>query len=82
MTSKEAMLQKVKALSETNPMLGHRGVRLGVTFPAIYEMQARAIFEAAAQCRKKGVKVLPEVMIPLIGIVEEFTTIAEGLPAT
>ena len=53
-------------------MLGHRGCRLGITYPEITEMQARAIFEAAVQVAKKGVKVIPEVMIPLIGSVEEF----------
>jgi pyruvate,orthophosphate dikinase len=53
-------------------MLGHRGCRLGVTYPEITEMQARAIFEAAVQVSKKGVKVIPEIMIPLIGGVEEF----------
>jgi len=62
-------------LHESNPMLGHRGCRLGITFPAIYEMQARAIFEAAVQCKKRGVRVHPEVMIPLIGTVEEFRTL-------
>jgi pyruvate,orthophosphate dikinase len=62
-------------------MLGHRGVRLGVTFPAIYEMQARAIFEAAAAAQNKGIKVRPEVMIPLVGVVEEFDTIAERVHA-
>jgi pyruvate,orthophosphate dikinase len=68
--------ETAEQLHESNPMLGHRGVRLGVTFPAIYDMQARAIFEAAAICRKSGVKVFPEVMIPLIGIVEEFQFVA------
>jgi pyruvate,orthophosphate dikinase len=62
----------VEELHEFNPMLGHRGCRLGVTYPEITEMQARAIFEAAVQVAKKGVKVIPEVMIPLIGSVEEF----------
>jgi pyruvate, orthophosphate dikinase len=52
-------------------MLGHRGCRLGITYPEITEMQTRAIFEAAVQVAKKGVKVIPEVMIPLIGSVEE-----------
>jgi len=66
------LLQRVEDLHEFNPMLGHRGCRLGVTYPEITEMQARAIFEAAVQVAKKGVKVLPEVMIPLIGSVEEF----------
>jgi pyruvate,orthophosphate dikinase len=73
--------EKAEQLHESNPMLGHRGVRLGVTFPAIYEMQARAIFEAAAQCQKKGIKVYPEVMIPLIGIVREFDDIADRVRA-
>jgi pyruvate,orthophosphate dikinase len=53
-------------------MLGHRGCRLGVTYPEITEMQSRAIFEAAVQVSKKGIKVIPEIMIPLIGSVEEF----------
>jgi pyruvate,orthophosphate dikinase len=65
------LLQRVEELHEFNPMLGHRGCRLGVTYPEITEMQARAIFEAAVQVAKKGIKVLPEVMIPLIGSVEE-----------
>jgi pyruvate,orthophosphate dikinase len=62
----------IESLREANPMLGHRGCRLGITYPEITEMQARAIFEAAVQVAKKGVKVIPEVMIPLIGSVEEF----------
>ncbi len=66
------LLHRVEELHEFNPMLGHRGCRLGVTYPEITEMQARAIFEAAVQVAKKGVKVLPEIMIPLIGSVEEF----------
>ena len=61
----------VQALHEANPMLGHRGCRLGVVFPEITEMQARAIFEAAARVQKKGVKVLPEIMIPLVSMVNE-----------
>src|ERR1700722_17669250 len=61
------LLSRVEELHEFNPMLGHRGCRLGITYPEITEMQARAIFEAAAQVAKKGIKVLPEVMIPLIG---------------
>jgi pyruvate,orthophosphate dikinase len=67
------LLQRVEELHEFNPMLGHRGCRLGITYPEITEMQARAIFEAAVQVAKKGVKVIPEVMIPLIGGVEEFS---------
>ncbi|HSB17920.1 MAG TPA: pyruvate, phosphate dikinase [Bryobacteraceae bacterium] len=66
-----ALLHRVEQLHEFNPMLGHRGCRLGITYPEITEMQARAIFEAAAQVKKKGVDVIPEVMIPLIGSVEE-----------
>jgi pyruvate,orthophosphate dikinase len=67
-----AIAERAERLHELNPMMGHRGCRLGITFPEIYEMQARAIFEAARACRKKGVRVLPEVMIPLVGTVEEF----------
>jgi pyruvate,orthophosphate dikinase len=66
-----ALLKRVEELHEFNPMLGHRGCRLGITYPEITEMQARAIFEAVAQVAKKGVKVIPEVMIPLIGGVQE-----------
>ena len=64
------LLQRVEELHEFNPMLGHRGCRLGITYPEITEMQARAIFEAAVQVAKKGMKVIPEVMIPLIGGVQ------------
>ncbi len=65
--------EKVDNLHEFNPMLGHRGCRLGVTFPEIYEMQARAIFEAAVNARKRRIKAIPEIMIPLVGTVKEFT---------
>jgi pyruvate,orthophosphate dikinase len=65
------LLHRVEELHEFNPMLGHRGCRLGITYPEITEMQARAIFEAAVQVAKKGIKVLPEVMIPLIGSAKE-----------
>jgi pyruvate, orthophosphate dikinase len=68
---KRTLLQRVEQLHEFNPMLGHRGVRLGITYPEITEMQARAIFEAAAKCNKEGLKVVPEVMIPLVGLVKE-----------
>ena len=68
-------LEKVKArvasLHEFNPMLGHRGCRLGITYPEITEMQAQAIFEAACELKKKGVDVKPEVMVPLVGTVKE-----------
>ncbi len=63
--------QRVQALHEFNPMLGHRGCRLGVVFPEITEMQAQAIFEAAASVQKKGVPVKPEIMVPLVGFEKE-----------
>ncbi|MFN0167748.1 MAG: pyruvate, phosphate dikinase [Bryobacteraceae bacterium] len=65
------LLKRVEELHEFNPMLGHRGCRLGVAYPEITEMQARAIFEAAVQVAKKGVNVIPEIMIPLVGNVKE-----------
>jgi len=65
------LLARVEQLHEFNPMLGHRGCRLGITYPEITEMQARAIFEAAVDCSKKGIKVLPEVMIPLVATLKE-----------
>ncbi len=66
LTKKERMLQKVRELQETNPMLGHRGVRLGITYPEIYAMQIQAILEAAAECAKNGIKVQPEIMVPQV----------------
>ncbi|MDR3651370.1 MAG: pyruvate, phosphate dikinase [Paludibacter sp.] len=68
----KAIKQRVDALHEQNPMLGHRGCRLGNTFPEITEMQTRAILGAALNLKKKGIKVLPEIMVPLVGIVFEF----------
>lgn len=62
---------KIVSLHEFNPMLGHRGCRLAVTYPEIYEMQARAIAEAAAQLVKEGFKLVPEIMIPLVGVAKE-----------
>jgi pyruvate,orthophosphate dikinase len=67
----EEVNKRVHELHEFNPMLGHRGCRLGITFPEITEMQARAIFEAAAEVQKKGIKVSPEVMVPLVGFKKE-----------
>ncbi len=64
--AKEKILQRVADLREINPMLGHRGCRLGISFPEVYSMQIRAIFEAAAELTREGVKVFPEVMIPLV----------------
>ena len=61
-----AVEAKVEALRETNPMLGHRGCRLGIMYPEITEMQARAIFTAAVDCARRGIRVLPEIMIPLV----------------
>jgi pyruvate,orthophosphate dikinase len=69
--SAKGLWDKVQSLHEANPMLGHRGCRLGVVFPEITEMQARAIFEAAVNVQKKGCTVLPEVMIPLVADVTE-----------
>ncbi|MEE9612425.1 MAG: pyruvate, phosphate dikinase [Desulfatiglandales bacterium] len=69
--SKEMLEVRIAQLHELNPMLGHRGCRLGITYPEITEMQARAIFEAAAELTKKRKKVYPEVMIPLVGTVKE-----------
>jgi pyruvate, orthophosphate dikinase len=66
-----ALLARVEQLHEFNPMLGHRGCRLGITYPEITEMQARAIFDAAVEVAKKGVRVLPEVMIPLVATLKE-----------
>jgi pyruvate,orthophosphate dikinase len=69
--TKLALLRRVEQLHEFNPMLGHRGVRLGVTYPEITEMQTRAIMEAACRVAKEGLKVTPEIMIPLVGLVKE-----------
>ncbi|MGC4015123.1 MAG: pyruvate, phosphate dikinase [Luteolibacter sp.] len=73
----EKIIQRVHDLHEFNPMLGHRGCRLGIAYPEITEMQARAIFEAAADVAKKKIKVKPEVMIPLVGFQKEFDLQAE-----
>ena len=67
----EKVIARVAALHEFNPMLGHRGCRLGIAYPEITETQARAIFEAAAAVQKKGIKVKPEVMVPLVGFKRE-----------
>jgi len=69
--SKHKVIQRIAQLHEFNPMLGHRGCRLGIAYPEITEMQARAIFEAAADVAKKGIKVNPEVMVPLVGFKKE-----------
>jgi pyruvate,orthophosphate dikinase len=68
---KELFLKKVRGLSEINPMLGHRGVRLGITYPEIYDMQMRAILEASAELIEEGVQVFPEIMVPQVCTAEE-----------
>ncbi len=68
---KSKILKMVRSLFETNPMLGHRGVRLGITFPEIYSMQIQAILEAAAECANEGIKVSPEIMVPQVCTSEE-----------
>jgi pyruvate,orthophosphate dikinase len=72
---KETMLRKVRALSEVNPMLGHRGVRLGITFPEIYSMQIRAVLEAAAECTREGLQVFPEIMVPQVCTKQELLAV-------
>jgi len=68
---KEKILKKAHELHEVNPMLGHRGVRLGITYPEIYKMQIQAILEAAAECQKEGINVHPEIMVPQVCAAEE-----------
>ncbi|MDD3519294.1 MAG: PEP-utilizing enzyme, partial [Chromatiales bacterium] len=74
---KETMLKKVRALFEVNPMLGHRGVRLGLTYPEIYSMQIRAILEAAAECQVAGIEVHPEIMVPQVCTAQELRRVKE-----
>lgn len=69
--SKEQLVEKVRALAETNPMMGHRGVRLGITYPEIYSMQIRAILEAAAEHIEEGGQITPEIMVPQVCTLEE-----------
>ncbi|MDR2635039.1 MAG: pyruvate, phosphate dikinase [Clostridiales bacterium] len=68
----ESLKATVESLHETNPMMGHRGCRLAVTYPEIAAMQTRAVIEAAISCKKDGMKIVPEIMIPLVGDVAEF----------
>ncbi len=68
---KKVILKQVRSLYETNPMLGHRGVRLGITFPEIYAMQIRAILEAAAECFSKGIDIHPKIKVPQVCTVQE-----------
>ncbi|MHB8483538.1 MAG: pyruvate, phosphate dikinase [Nitrospiria bacterium] len=76
-TTFEALSQKNKSLHEFNPMLGHRGCRLGITFPEIYEMQVQAIFEAACELKRKKYRIIPEIMIPLVAHAREFEMMKE-----
>ena len=78
---KEAILRKACALRETNPMLGHRGVRLGITYPEIYTMQVRAVLEAAADCVRSGVEVHPEIMVPQVCTAQELKLVRGYLGA-
>jgi pyruvate, orthophosphate dikinase len=79
LNEKEALLASIRAMHESNPMMGLRGVRLSIYMPEIVEMQVRAIFEAAADCSKRGIVVKPEVMIPLTGTVKELEWIQPRL---
>ena len=78
----EEVKAKVDALEEFNPMLGHRGCRLGITYPEITEMQTRAIIEAALNCKKRGIKVEPEIMVPLVGVLKELQNQADIINTT
>ena len=78
----EEVKAKVDSLEEFNPMLGHRGCRLGITYPEITEMQTRAIIEAALNCQKRGIKVEPEIMVPLVGVLKELQNQADIINAT
>jgi pyruvate,orthophosphate dikinase len=73
--NKEKLLKRVHELSEINPMLGHRGVRVGLSFPEIYEIQIRAICEAAAELSKEGIHAQPQIMVPQVGMLEEFAQV-------
>lgn len=79
---KSEIKRRIKDLEEFNPMLGHRGCRLAITFPEIYKMQAKAIIYGAVEATKLGVKVIPEIMIPLVGEVRELKVIREMIKET
>ena len=78
----EELKVQIEGLHEFNPMLGHRGCRLGITYPEIYQMQVQAIFEAACELTKEGQKIIPEVMIPLVGILAELKVTKSALIQT
>jgi pyruvate,orthophosphate dikinase len=79
---KELMLLKVRELFEVNPMLGHRGVRLGITYPEIYAMQIRAVLEAAAECAKEGLTIEPEIMVPQVCTAQELLRVKDVVIAS
>lgn len=79
LSKKEQMLRKVRELYEVNPMLGHRGVRLGITYPEIYAMQIRAILEAAAECMKQKIEVTPEIMVPQVITSQELRHVKDSV---
>ena len=81
-TKKELMLLKVRELFEVNPMLGHRGVRLGITYPEIYAMQICAVLEAAAECAKQGLTIQPEIMVPQVCTAQELLRVQDVVLAT
>jgi pyruvate,orthophosphate dikinase len=78
-SKKEQMLRKVRELYEVNPMLGHRGVRLGITYPEIYAMQIRGILEAEAECRQQGIEVHPEIMVPQVITSQELMQVKKSV---
>jgi pyruvate,orthophosphate dikinase len=82
LVKKEKLLRRVEELHEFNPMLGHRGCRLGIVYPEITRMQSRAIIEAACELAKKGKKIVPEIMVPLVGIKKELQNQKELIKAT
>ena len=75
--SKQSIKSRIEQLKEFNPMMGHRGVRLGITYPEIIEMQTKAIFEAMKEVQEEGIKVIPEIMVPLVGVKEEINYVKE-----
>ena len=79
---KEVLNKRIVDLHEVNPMLGHRGCRLAITYPELYEMQVEAIMGSVLKLKKEGITCKPEIMIPLVSTVEEFTTLKEKLVKT
>ncbi|WP_207205220.1 pyruvate, phosphate dikinase [Methanolobus psychrotolerans] len=81
MESIKRLMERVDSMVETNPMLGHRGCRLGITYPEIYSMQVQAIIEAACELKSEGMDIVPEIMIPLISHVNEFSSVKKDVVA-